>query len=88
MYIKYKSSFRREILCFYHVKILSLAREKQARQTKINSVHFHGVLPVSCCTPAANHTLLGQNSTCSVSTSVLIHLNISIFTLKLPYLYF
>ena len=57
-----------------------LAREKRARQTKIYSVHFHGVRPFSCCTPTANRTLLGQNSTCLVSTSVLIHLNISILT--------
>ena len=80
MYIKYKSSFRREILCFYHVKILSLAREKRARQTKIYNVRFHGVRSFSCRTPTVNHTLLGQNSTCLVSTSVLIHLNISILT--------
>ena len=62
MYIKYKSSFQREILCFYYVKILSLAREKQVRQTKIYSVRFHGVRSFSCRTPTVNHTLLGKNS--------------------------
>ena len=43
IYIKYKSSYQRAILRFYHVKTLSLARQKRARQTKIYSVHFHGV---------------------------------------------
>ena len=80
MYIKYKGSLQREILRVYHVKILFLAREKRVRQTKIYRMHFHGVRPFSCCTPTANRTLLGQNSTCLVSTSVLIHLNISILT--------
>ena len=86
MYIKYESSFQRAIIRFYHVKTLSLARQKQARQTKIYSVHFHGVRSFSCCTLTVL-LFLGQNSTCLVSTSVLIHLNISILTKKLPYLY-
>ena len=77
--LKYKSSFQRAILRFYHVKTLSLARQKRTRQTKISSVHFHGVRSFSCCTLTVI-LLLGQNSTCLVSTSVLIHLNISILT--------
>ena len=48
-----------EILRVNHVKIIILAREKRAHQTKIYSVHFHGVRPFSCFTPIANHTLLG-----------------------------
>ena len=47
MYIQQRSSFHREILSVYHVKILFLAREKRACQTKIYSVHFHGVQPFS-----------------------------------------
>ena len=71
----------------FEIEILSLAREKRARQIKIYNVHFHGVRSFSLRTPPVNHTLLGQNSTRLVSTSVSINLNISILTLKLLYLY-
>ena len=47
MYINQRSYFQRAILRFYHVKILFMAREKRVRQTKIYSVHFHGVQPFS-----------------------------------------
>ena len=76
-----------EILRVNHVKIIILAREKRAHQTKIYSVHFHGVRPFSCFTPIANHTLLGQNSMCLVSTSILSEMsNQSCLLIYLTYL--
>ena len=45
MFVELKSSFQRAILCVYHVKIsFFFARESE---TKIYSVHFHGVRPFS-----------------------------------------
>ena len=78
MFVELKSSFQRAILCVYHVKI-SFFLPVKARPKYIACI-FTEFGHFLFCTPIANHTLLGQNSRFLISTSVLIHLNISILT--------